>query len=165
MLNLGGSACSLRDVMRHRLASLVLALTAVAAVSGSSIRAQQANRPGGVLIVKPAEVKWTDYPGRPGVQLAMLEGDLTKPGPFLMRVKFPANCKLAPHTHPGVEHTTILSGALRMGYGTHDDGPTETLTAGTVMITPAGTPHFLATTEETIVQTHGIGPWSSTPAK
>jgi quercetin dioxygenase-like cupin family protein len=151
--------------MKHRLAPLTLLLTVAAAAFGPSARAQQPNRPGGVVIVKPTEVKWSDYPGRPGVKLAMLEGDLTKPGPFLMRVKFPANYKLAPHMHPGVEHTTILSGALRMGYGTRDDGPTETLTAGTVLITPAGTPHFLATTEETIVQTHGIGPWSSTPAK
>jgi mannose-6-phosphate isomerase-like protein (cupin superfamily) len=151
--------------MRHRLASLVLVLTLVATASGPSIHAQQPNRAGGVLVVTPAELKWTDYPGRPGVQLAMLEGDLSKPGPFLMRVKFPANYKGAPHTHPGVEHTTILSGALRMGYGTRDDAPMETLTAGTVLITPAGTPHFLATTEETVVQTHGMGPWSSTPVK
>jgi len=154
--------------MTYPLRPLALALavaTLASLLSGTALRAQQANRPGGVVIVKPTEVQWTDYPGRPGVKLAMLEGDLTKPGPFLMRVKFPANFKLAPHTHPGVEHTTILSGALRMGYGTRDDGPTETLTAGTVLITPAGTPHFLATTEETIVQTHGIGPWGSTPAK
>jgi quercetin dioxygenase-like cupin family protein len=149
-----------------RLLSLTLTVATLATLlSGAPLRAQQPNRPGGVVIVKPTEVQWTDYPGRQGVKLAMLEGDLTKPGPFLMRVKFPPNYKLAPHTHPGVEHTTILSGALRMGYGTRDDGPTETLTAGTVLITPAGTPHFLATTEETIVQTHGIGPWSSTPAK
>jgi quercetin dioxygenase-like cupin family protein len=151
--------------MTYRIPTLVLALTVATVASGAAARAQQPNRPGGVLIVKPTEVKWTDYPGRPGVMIAMLEGDLSKPGPFLMRVKFPANYKLAPHVHPGVEHTTILSGALRMGYGTRDDGPTETLTAGTVLITPAGTPHFLATAEETIVQTHGVGPWGSTPAK
>jgi uncharacterized cupin superfamily protein len=60
-------------------------------------------------------------------------------------------------TYPGVEHTTILSGALRMGYATRDDGPMETLTAGTLLITSAGTPHYLATTEETVVQTHGMG--------
>jgi quercetin dioxygenase-like cupin family protein len=157
--------------MTHSIRPLALALAVatlaslLSGLSGAALRAQQPNRPGGVVIVKPTEVQWTDYPGRPGVKLAMLEGDLTKPGPFLMRVKFPANFKVAPHTHPGVEHTMILSGALRMGYGTRDGGPMETLTAGTVLITPAGTPHFLATTEETIVQTHGIGPWGSTPAK
>lgn len=126
---------------------------------------QGANRPGGVLLVRPGDMQWTEYPGRPGVGLAMIEGDLTKPGPFLMRVKFPAHFKLGPHSHPGIEHSLVISGALRVGYGTRDDGPMETLGAGTILITPAGTPHFLATDEETIVQTHGLGPWGSTPAK
>lgn len=151
--------------MRLQRAILICASLVAVGATGLPVRAQQPNRPGGVVVVTPTEVRWADYPGRPGVKLAMIEGDLSKPGPFLMRVKFPANYKLAPHMHPGVEHTTILSGALRMGYGTRDDGPMETLPAGTVLITPAGTPHFLATIEETVVQTHGIGPWSSTPAK
>jgi len=142
-----------------------LALICFVTVGVSTTASQKPNRPGGVVILKPAEFHWTDYPGRPGVMVAMIEGDLAKPGPFLMRVKFPANYKLAPHTHPGVEHTTVLSGALRLGYGTKDDGPAEPLPAGSVIVTPAKTPHFFSTVEETIVQTHGIGPWGSTPVK
>ena len=143
-----------------------LALIAVV-IGSASLSAGQAppNRAGGVVIVKPADVAWTDYPGRPGVKLAMIEGDLTKPGPFLMRVKFPAGYKLAPHTHPGIEHTTVLSGALKIGYGTTDTGATETLPVGTVIVTPPNTPHFVSADVETIVQTHGIGPWGSTPVK
>ena len=142
--------------------ALLAALVIGPAVSGAG---QQSNRPGGVVILKTADLPWTDYPNRPGVKLAMIEGDLTKPGPFMMRVKFPAGYKLAPHTHPGIEHTTVLSGALRLGYGTKDDGPSELLPAGTVIVTPPNTPHFISTTAETIVQTHGIGPWGSTPVK
>jgi quercetin dioxygenase-like cupin family protein len=125
----------------------------------------QAARPAGVIIVKAGEVQWADYPNRPGVKLAVIEGDLAKPGPFLIRVKFPAGYRLAPHTHPTVEHTTVLSGMMRLGYGTNDSGPSEVFAPGTVIITPANTPHFFATSTETIVQTHGIGPWGSTPAK
>jgi mannose-6-phosphate isomerase-like protein (cupin superfamily) len=147
--------------------SLRLLLFVVVSMCSHTVftRQQTANRPGGVVIVKPSEVRWVDYPNRPGVKMAMIEGDLAKAGPFLMRVKFPANYKLAPHTHPGVEHTTVLSGALRLGYGTKDDGPAETLAAGAVIVTPANTPHFFSTTEETIVQTHGVGPWGSTLVK
>src|SRR5262245_1358475 len=130
-----------------------------------SIALQQASRPAGVVVVKSADVPWTDYPHRPGVKLAVLEGDLAKPGPFLIRVKFPAGYKLAPHTHPTVEHTTVLSGTLRLGYGTNADGTAEEFGVGTVVITPANTPHFFSTATETIVQTHGIGPWGSTPVK
>lgn len=152
--------------MKRVVMSIVVAALVGAGLS-SPVRArwQAVNRPGGVVLIKPVDVRWTDYPGRPGVKLAMLEGDLAKPGPFLMRVKFPANYKLAPHTHPGIEHTIVLSGALRVGYGTHGNEPMEALDAGTVLITPAGTPHFLETTAETIVQTHGIGPWGSTAVK
>src|SRR5262245_31529337 len=140
-------------------------LILVAATGVATSASQQPNRPGGVVILKAADIQWVDYPGRAGVKLAMIEGDLAKPGPFLMRVKFPANYKLAPHTHPGIEHTTVLSGALKLGYGTKDDGPAETLNAGTVIVTPSNTPHFFSTVEETIVQPHGVGPWGSTAVK
>lgn len=141
---------------------LVSGLVFGAVVSGA---VQQPNRPGGAVILKPGDLQWTDYPNRPGVKLAMIEGDLAKPGPFLMRVKFPAGYTLAPHTHPGIEHTMVISGALRLGYGTKDDGPAEVLPAGTVIVTPPNTPHFVSVAEETIVQTHGVGPWVSTAVK
>src|SRR5262245_18092062 len=137
----------------------------VVGMSAIDARQQQPNRPGGVVILKTAEVQWTDYPNRPGVKLAMIEGDLTKPGPFMMRVKFPAGYKLGPDTHLGVEHTMMLPGRLRLGYGTNESGLSEVLPAGTVIVTPPNTTHFLATEEETIVQTHGIGPWGSTQVK
>ena len=146
---------------------LLLTFVFVIAVAGpaSSIGQQAAGLPNGVVIVKAGEVKWADYPGRPGVMLSVIEGDLTKPGPFLMRVKFPAGYVLPPHTHPTVEHTTILTGSMRLGYGTKDDGPSQLLMAGSVVITPANMPHFASVPVETIVQTHGMGPWGSTVIK
>ena len=141
------------------------AVLLVSLVGASSLAQQPPPRPAGVVVVKSAEMQWTDYPNRPGVKLAVIEGDLAKAGPFLMRVKFPAGFKLAPHTHPTIEHTTVLSGTMRLGYGTKDDGPAETFGPGTVIITPANTPHFFSTATETIVQTHGVGPWASTPIK
>jgi len=148
-----------------RLCIATVSVLALAVGASASSPAQQPNRPGGAVILKSGDMQWTDYPNRPGVKLAMIEGDLAKPGPFMMRVKFPAGYKLAPHMHPGIEHTMVVSGALRLGYGSKDDGPSELLPAGTVIVTPANTPHFASTTEETIVQTHGIGPWGSTPIK
>lgn len=149
----------------RRLLLMVIVLSTLVAGAAQVTARQAANRPGGVVVVKAAEIKWEDYPGRPGVKMAVIEGDLSKAGPFLMRVKFPAGFKLAPHTHPSLEHTTILSGGMRLGYGTNPDGPAELMTPGTVIITPANTPHFATMPTETIVQTHGVGPWSSTPVK
>lgn len=147
------------------LSVFTLALISVPVVSAGARQAPAPNRPGGMIIVKPADLLWTDYPGRPGVKVAMIEGDLTKPGPFLMRVKFPAGYKLDPHMHPGVEHTAVLSGELNVTYGTDKGTRTEALPAGSVIVTPPNTVHSVSTTNETIVQTHGIGPWSSTPVK
>jgi len=141
------------------------AVLLVSLISVGSLAQQPPGRPAGVVIVKSGELQWTDYPNRPGVKLAVVEGDLARPGPFLMRVKFPAGFKLAPHTHPTIEHTTVLSGTMRLGYGAKDDGPAEAFGPGTILITPANTPHFFSTPAETVVQTHGIGPWASTPVK
>jgi quercetin dioxygenase-like cupin family protein len=144
----------------------VVALLALLIIGAPAPFAQQPPaRPAGVVVVRSGDVVWTDYPNRPGVKLAVLEGDLAKPGPFIIRVKFPAGFKLAPHTHPTVEHTTLLSGSMRLGYGTNPDGPSEVMTPGTIVITPANMPHFFSTETETIVQTHGVGPWASTPVK
>ena len=35
----------------------------------------------------------------------------------MFRLKFPANYKVPPHWHPGIEHITIISGTLNMGIG------------------------------------------------
>jgi hypothetical protein len=45
-----------------------------------------------------------------GVTLGVLAGDPAKPGPFVLRVKIPANIVIAPHTHATDENLTILSG-------------------------------------------------------
>jgi quercetin dioxygenase-like cupin family protein len=41
-----------------------------------------------------------------------LHGDPTKPGLFVLRIKFPPNYVVPPHTHPGFETVTVLSGAM-----------------------------------------------------
>jgi quercetin dioxygenase-like cupin family protein len=63
--------------------------------------------------VTPDAVIWKDNPAFPkGVQVATLVGDLTKAGDtVVLRIKFPANFQMPPHTHPYSEVVTIISGA------------------------------------------------------
>lgn len=161
------SAVRYHPAMIRHLRLLLPAIVFVVLVSGpaASVGQQPPMFPKGVVIVRAGEVQWKDYPGRPGVMLSVIEGDLAKPGPFLMRVKFPAGYAAPPHTHPTLEHTTILTGSMRIGYGTRDDGPSQLLMAGSIILTPANTPHFFSVPVETIVQTHGTGPWGSTQVK
>lgn len=115
------------------------------------------------VLVKPDETRWS--PGPPslpaGAQMAVLEGDPARSGPFTIRFKAPAGYRIAPHWHPKDEHVTVISGQLHLGMGDKFDssGGGETLPAGGFSLMPAGMHHFAWTTEETVVQLHGIGPW------
>jgi len=120
-------------------------------------------RSGTHLMMSPAELTWNDLPSLPGVKIAVIEGPLTQAVPIMFRLKFPANYQVPPHSHPGIEHITILSGTLNMGMGDmFDRTKTRALTPGSVAIMPPGTHHFVWTSEETIGQVHSIGPWTVT---
>lgn len=65
------------------------------------------------LLVKPGDIKWADSPALPkGGKTALIMGD-PKQGPFVQRVKFPANYKYPAHTHPDARTITVLSGTLK----------------------------------------------------
>jgi quercetin dioxygenase-like cupin family protein len=113
------------------------------------------------MMMSPTELAWSDLPSLPGVKIAVIEGPLTEALPIMFRLKFPANYQVPPHSHPGIEHITIISGTLNMGMGeVFDRTKTRALTPGSVAIMPPGTRHFVWTSEETIGQVHSIGPWS-----
>ena len=115
------------------------------------------------VIVVPSELNWTDLPSLPGVKIAVIEGPLTEPVPIMFRLKFPANFKVPPHWHPGLEHITVISGTLNLGMGDKFDATkTRALTPGSIAIMPPKTNHFVWTSEETIGQVHSNGPWSVT---
>jgi hypothetical protein len=64
------------------------------------------------IMLAPSELTWKDLPSLPGVKIAVIEGQLNQAVPIMFRLKFPANFKVPPHWHPGVEHITIISGTL-----------------------------------------------------
>jgi len=140
--------------------------TAVAVIAGFGALALSeglGQHSGTHLMVSPAELTWNDLPSLPGVKIAVIEGPLTQAGPIMFRLKFPANYQVPPHSHPGIEHITIISGTLNMGMGdVFDRTKTRALTPGSVAIMPPGTHHFVWTSEETIGQVHSTGPWSVT---
>ena len=119
------------------------------------------SQPPAHVIVQPTELKWTDVGSLPpGAKLAVIEGPLNEAVPFTIRLKHPAGYKIPPHSHPAIEHLTVLSGTLNLGMGDSlDTSKTTALTAGGVAIMQPNTAHFTWTNEETITQVHGVGPW------
>jgi quercetin dioxygenase-like cupin family protein len=95
------------------------------------------------------------------VQVAVLYGDPSKPGLYVVRLKLPAGAKVAPHTHPEEIRTlTVLSGTLYFGFGDHwDDSKLTAYPAGTFFTELPTTPHFVAAKDgEVIFQAAGVGP-------
>jgi hypothetical protein len=114
------------------------------------------------IMINSEEMKWKDGPAslEEGAQYVLIEGDWSKAGPFTARLKLPAGFKLAPHWHPAIEHVTVLKGSFHMGTGRKfDEGKTKKLTVGGFAVMPIEYVHYAFTTEETIIQLHGIGPW------
>lgn len=144
-------------------ARAALVACVLAGVSASPALAQHAAHPAHKF-VKAADLQWQDVPSLPkGAEIAVIEGPMSDPVPFTVRLKFPANYRLPPHFHPAVERVTVLSGTFSMGMGeVFDAGKAVAVDAGSIMIMQPRTPHFAFTTGETVVQLHGTGPWGVT---
>lgn len=108
------------------------------------------------------DLKWDDVPSLgAGAKASVLEGPMNEAVPFTVRIKLPANFKIAPHTHPAIEHVTVLSGAFHMGVGEKfDEKGVHKLGVGDMMIMQPKTAHFAMTKEPTVIQIHGSGPWA-----
>jgi quercetin dioxygenase-like cupin family protein len=114
----------------------------------------------GQKVIKAEEIAWKEHPFFKGAQTAILVGDPTKPDTVVQRMKFPANYKVAPHSHPYSEVVTVISGSVGFGVGEQFDPAKGTIVkAGSINATPAKTVHFVWTgTEEAVVQIQFTGP-------
>jgi quercetin dioxygenase-like cupin family protein len=111
----------------------------------------------------PAEIQWKDGPPSlpPGAKISVLEGDPTKEGMFLMRVRLPDGFHVPAHTHPKPERLTVIQGTFKLAMG---DNPKKAdariLPAGTYGTWPPGMVHAAWIEGDTIIQLHGTGPWA-----
>ena len=113
-------------------------------------------------IFTPADIKWAAGPDSlpKGVEVAVLEGDPSKAGPFTIRLKMPANYRIPPHMHPTIEHVTTITGAINIGMGDKfDEKLAKELPAGSFGYMDIGMHHFAFTKQPTTIQLHGQGPW------
>src|SRR5262245_10557295 len=93
-------------------------------------------------LLTPSEMKWATG-ALPGVKVAVIEGNPREAGVFTMRYLFPSGTRIEPHVHPGIEHGTVIEGAISMGIG--EVFVTENLRrmpVGSFSLIPAGTPHY-----------------------
>lgn len=114
----------------------------------------------GFVRIAPEEVQWKELPGYGGVQYAIIEGDPTKEGIYVVRVKFPPGVMTRPHYHPEDRHAIVIQGTWYTGAGdTFDPDSTVGSKPGSYMKHPAKAHHFDgAKDEEVILQQIGYGP-------
>ena len=156
---------------------LVAALTMNGCSSDPSIEKQGGAAPVGHMaygsemrdfqVSPPTQIEWKPGPGSlpPGAQMAVIEGDPTEEGPFVFRVKLPAGYTIPPHTHPRAERVTVIQGTFNVAEGDRIDkttgsGKAKVMSTGSFGYWPARMHHFAWASEDTIIQLHGLGPWS-----
>lgn len=137
--------------------AVVLALPGLPAAACSAHSAQ--------VVLTAEEMDWQPGPGSlpAGAEVVMLEGDPAAAGPLTLRLKFPAGYRIPAHSHPAIEHVTVLSGVFHVGMGdAFDEDAGSALPQGGFSVMPVGHNHYAWTEEETVIQLHSVGPWGIT---
>jgi hypothetical protein len=149
--------------MRLLLASIALFALLAAPVVGGGEKGGHSDKDH--IVVKPDSIKWGPAPPSlpSGAQAAVLVGDPTKAGPYVLRAKFPDGYRVPPHWHPTDENVTVIKGIFLIGTGEKiEPSNMETLPAGSYMRMPKTMRHYAMAKGETIVQVHGMGPFEIT---
>jgi quercetin dioxygenase-like cupin family protein len=107
-----------RTVVGSGAVALVLALTAWGI-------ADAAKGGAAAVFVAAPDVKWSDVPGAPGIQMARLDGDPAK-GPSHFLLKFAGGFSAPLHHHTADHSVTVVAGTLVLDV----DGKAQKLPAG-----------------------------------
>lgn len=89
----------------------------------------------------------------------VLNGDITKAGPYTIRLRFPAGYHVPLHWTDSDVNLTVISGVLRIGFAPNFDA-TNSKEIGPLSFAmiPARMKHTVWVDVDTIVQVHGLGP-------
>ena len=110
-------------------------------------------------------VKWGAAPPSlpSGAQASVLYGNPGKPGPFVLRLRFPAGFVVPPHQHSQDELVTVISGKFAvMGGDKVDKKAFKAVAPGSFINIPSGSSHYAIAESESVVQINGNGPFDIT---
>jgi hypothetical protein len=115
-------------------------------------------------VADPDKLEWKAAPPSlpTGQDRVILQGDPSKPGSeYTFRARMPDGYRVPPHWHSVDENVTVLKGTFMMGMGDKfEESAGMPLKVGTFATMPKKVHHFVWTKGETIIQVHGIGPYS-----
>lgn len=113
-----------------------------------------------MAIARDADIKWTETPLAPGLSTAVVYGDPSKAGLYIVRVRFAPGTMSPPHFHPEERYIAVLKGTWWVGAGPKwDRSATTPVPAGSFVVHHPNKIHFDgAKDEEVTLQITGIGP-------
>jgi hypothetical protein len=117
------------------------------------------------VFLPASQMAWIDAPYDlpPGAKATILAGDLSRPGPFVIRLQLHTGYRIPPHWYRGDINLTVISGILGVGLGeSWDNAVLEPLMTGGFLSFPAGTRHFVIAEAPTLIQMQGTGPLAIT---
>src|SRR5262245_16855556 len=152
----------LRLLTRQRAIRIVFATSLFMALA--SIQAAELD-PKAINIQLPKDIKWVATAG--GSEQAVLAGDPSKPGLYIVLTKWLPNRNSRPHSHPNDRFITVLKGTWWVNTGAnYDPGGMKPVPAGSFVVHYGGQVHYDgAKDEECILQIVGMGPATSTSAE
>jgi len=114
----------------------------------------------------PDQIQWVRNAAGTNEQ-AVLFGDPSKEGPYVVRLRWLKGHMSRPHFHPHDRFFVVISGTWWVGTGEKfDPASTVPVPAGSYVIHYAKKVHYDgAKDEECVIQVWGMGPATSTPAE
>lgn len=144
--------------------SLILSLAPLTAAHAQAAETGTVKLPDDLVFRAPLAVAGGAQPA--ALQTALLYGDPTKPGIYVLRIKLAPGYKSPPHFHKEeFRGVTVLSGTLYFAVSdVWDDSKLKAYPAGTFFTEPPNMAHYAATKDsEVVFDVTGIGPTSTVP--
>jgi hypothetical protein len=150
-------------MFRLRLAFTALLVVGLSVSASFSLRAADLD-PKAITIQLPKEIKWTKGNGS---EQAVLVGDPSKPGLYVVLQKWLPHNNSRPHFHPNDRYITVLSGTWWVNTGPkYDPAGFKPVPAGSFVVHTGKEIHYDgAKDEECILQIVGMGPATGTAAE
>jgi quercetin dioxygenase-like cupin family protein len=114
------------------------------------------------VLINAKTITWSAAPPAlpKGAMVAVLHGDPSKDGEYVMRVKMPPRYRIPFHWHSKTEHVTVISGALYVAnMETYDRKIAHPVRQGGFLYLPAKAQQFAFTKGATVIEIHGEGPF------
>ena len=113
----------------------------------------------GFITLQKDELVWAEV-GNEGLKVAILQGNPSAEGLYIMRIIFPAGVFSRPHSHDQDRFVTVIEGTWFTGKQMQwDKANTVAIKAGGYMKHPAGAIHYDGAKDSAVtVEIRGMGP-------